>query len=55
MKAITKIPLFDGKNLYKKGDVIETKKFDPLTMSEYVEEEAAEETPKAKSTKKSKK
>lgn len=57
MKAITKIALFDGKTLYKAGDVIETKVFDPLTMSEYVEteDEATEEKPKAKSTKKSSK
>lgn len=56
MKAITKIALFDGKVLYKAGDVIETKKFDPLTMVEYVEQdEATEEKPKARSTKKSSK
>lgn len=55
MKAITKIAYF-GKTLVKAGDIIETDKFDPMTMAEYTEtDEVSEEKPKAKSTKKSSK
>lgn len=56
MKAISKIAYF-GKTLVKAGDIIETDKFDPMTMAEYTEtDEVSEEKPKTtKSTKKSSK